>query len=104
MPISLEFGSVVYLIVHFIVDDSVGELGGTIPVEDPEGCVHVGEAEVEGGGGQDSVPLQHAGGQLRHERQAPEILEVDVSHFSRTQLLKEVFSSFIFGYFSYTLR
>ncbi len=69
MPTSLEFFcSVVYLIVHFIVHDSVGELGGTIPVEDPEGCVHVGEAEVEGGGGQDPVPLQHAGGQLRHER------------------------------------
>ncbi len=85
----------VYLIVHFIVDDGVGELGGAIPVEDPEGCVHVGEAEVEGGGGQDPVPLQHAGGQLRHERQAPEILEVDVRHFSRTQLLKRSFMLFV---------
>ncbi len=96
----------VYLIVHFIVHDSGGELGGAIPVEDPEGCVHVGEAEVEWGGGQDAVPLQHAGGQLRHEGQAPEILEVDVGHFSRTQLLKRgfmLFSVFI-GYFSYTLR
>ena len=63
-------------------------------MEDPEGFVHVGEPEVEGGGGQDAVPLQHAGGQLRHVGQAPEVLEVDVRYFSGTQFLKKVFVIF----------
>ncbi len=57
-------------------------------MEDAEGGVHIGEAEVEGGGGEDAVPLQHARGQLGHVGQAPEVLEVYVNHLSGAEFLK----------------
>ena len=60
-----------------------------VPVEDAKVGLKVWEPEVDGAGGEDVVTLQQTTAELRHEGEAVEVLEVDVRHVARAELLAE---------------
>ena len=60
---------------------------GRLPVQNDKRLVHIGEAKVEGGGGEDIVAGHHAAGHLGHVVEATKVFEIDVSNATAAQLL-----------------
>ena len=69
---------------HLVVHHGGPVRDGRVPVEDGEGRVGIGEPEVGGGGGQDSVALQHAGGHVSHVTETGEVGELELTGRLRT--------------------